>query len=627
MQPVDFKSEQPVRIGCYSAFWGDSVAAAEQLVKKEGKNLDYLVADYLAEVTMGLLARRRTSSSKDLGGAGAGGYVAEFITLVLSRLLPDIAKHGIKIVTNAGGLDPLACKDAIESALRDAGIPDGQIIVAAVSGDDLLGETFTRLRSSNQVLGFSGVDHGGVPTSSPLADSLPPDSKPPVSLNAYLGAIPIARALSGGAHIVVTGRVVDSALVLGPLMHEYGWDPSKDFDRLAAGSLAGHIIECGCQATGGNFTDWEASAFSPYGGWSNMGYPVVECFEDGSFVVTKPKGTGGLVTPATVGEQMVYEVLDPGAYLLPDVVLDLRYVKLSQIGKDRVLVTGARGRRPTKLVKCSGVYVDGYKMSGELVVGGMDAYQKSVALGQAIITRSQSMIKRLGMPNFRGINIEPLGAEYIYGPCDARGRVEDHGAPRQQEGSGCVWDGGGAGGGSGRPHPSPNLVHFSCLVPKSAVPARLTIGASETCVVDWEVEGAEGQHVPPPLEPEVGAPQIISGTMTNRVPLIKVAYGRSGDKGDCCNIGIIARNPKYYPYLIQALTEQVVADYMAHLCEGTVKRYELPGSNALNFVLTRSLGGGGLSSLRVDRQGKTYAQMLLSGIMVEIPAEMVAAKL
>ncbi|RUS16161.1 hypothetical protein BC937DRAFT_91560 [Endogone sp. FLAS-F59071] len=174
------------------------------------------------------------------------------------------------------------------------------------------------------------------------------------------------------------------------------------------------------------------------------------------------------------------------------------------------------------------------------------------------------------------------------------------------------------GGGSGRPHPSPNLVHFSCLVPKSR-PTDCRCRRNP-----WEVEGVEGQHVSPPLEPATSATQVVKNVPTEKVILVKVAYDRSGDKGDCCNIGIIARDPKHYPYLKQALTEQVVANYMAHLCQGTVKRYELPGSYALNFVLTKSLGGGGLSSLRVDRQGKTYAQMLLSGITVEVPIGLMA---
>ncbi|RUS16558.1 hypothetical protein BC937DRAFT_91078 [Endogone sp. FLAS-F59071] len=298
-------------------------------------------------------------------------------------------------------------------------------------------------------------------------------------------------------------------------------------------------------------------------------------------------------------------------------------------------------------------------MTGELVVGGIDAWQKSVALGQAILFRTRAMIKQMGMSDFRAVNIESLGAEHTYGSnskahatrevvlritvhhdnkqalrvfgmelapaatCMAPGITGLYGTPLATH-SFFNFRSTLPGGGSGRPHPSPNLVHFSCLVPKSRVPAQLTVGAGETRIVKWEVEGVEGQHVSPPLEPATSATQVVKDVPTEKVILVKVAYGRSGDKGDCCNIGIIARDPKYYPYLKQALTEQVIADYMAHLCQGTVKRYELPGSYALNFVLTKSLGGGGLSSLRVDRQGKTYAQMLLSGIAVEVPIGLMA---
>ncbi|CAG8771964.1 6268_t:CDS:2, partial [Racocetra persica] len=362
-------SDKPIRIGCYSAFWGDSVTAAEQLVRLEKGALNYLVGDYLSEVTIGLLARNRNQKSTDrksLKGASQGGYISEFLTYVLRPLLHEIVKYNIKIVTNAGGLDPLACKSAIESLVKDLDL-EGKVIVAAVTGDDIL----DKVHNDNELLKFSHIQGNSEDTEwFPLGD------KKVISLNTYLGAIPIVKALKSGANIVVTGRCVDSALVLGPLIHEFSWDPYNDWDLLASGSLAGHIIECGCQATGGNFTDWRKSAFSPDGGWNNMGYPIVECFKDGEFFVTKPKNTGGLVTPATVGEQMVYEILDPGAYILPDVILDLRGVKLKQVGENKVLVTGAKGRAPTKYLKVSGIYSDGYKMTGQLVIGGIDARSK-----------------------------------------------------------------------------------------------------------------------------------------------------------------------------------------------------------------------------------------------------------
>ncbi|CAB4493180.1 DUF1446-domain-containing protein [Rhizophagus irregularis] len=619
-------TSKPVRIGCYSAFWGDSVSAASQLVKKEKEKLDYLVADYLAEVTMGILARRRNSKEKSkLGGAGEGGYVAEFVTFVIKRLLPDLIKYNIKVVTNAGGLDPLACKQAVEKAIKESGIEDRKLTVAAITGDDILNQ-IEELTQKGDIYDFTHII-GNEKDS----ENFPDEEKQIVSLNAYLGAIPIAKALDSGANIVITGRCVDSALVVGPLIHEFKWDPHNDWDKLASGSLAGHIIECGCQATGGNFTDWEESAFSDNDGWINIGYPIVECLENGNFFVTKPKGTGGIVTTATVGEQMLYEVLDPGSYILPDVVLDLRNVKLVQIEKDKVLVTGAKGRPPTEYLKVSGIYLDGYKMTGSLLIGGIDAWKKASTVGFSIIMKTHLMLKQLGMNTFRDVNIEPLGAEHTYGP---HARAHDtrevilnitvhHDDPQAliifgmelAPAATCMAPGITGGAGSGRPHPSPCLVHFSYLVSKNVVPAYLVVGNDEMVPVYFEGPTNNNSDIAPPL-PENSDDEFesdvskIGGTI--KVPLIRLAWGRSGDKGNTSNIGIIAREAKYYPLLKKTLTEKAVKDYMAHLCEGTVKRYELPGCNGLNFVLTKSLGGGGLSSLNIDKQGKTFAQMLLS---------------
>ncbi|CAG8615293.1 17007_t:CDS:2 [Racocetra fulgida] len=424
-------------------------------------------------IRIGLLARNRNQKSTDrksLKGASEGGYISEFLTYVLRPLLHEIVKYNIKIVTNAGGLDPLACKSAIESLVKDLDL-DGKVIVAAVTGDDIL----DKVHNDNELLKFSHIQGNSEDTEwFPLGD------KKVISLNTYLGAIPIVKALNSGANIVVTGRCVDSALVLGPLIHEFSWDPYNDWDLLASGSLAGHIIECGCQATGGNFTDWRQSAFSPDGGWNNMGYPIVEYFKDGEFFVTKPKYTGGLVTPATVGEQMVYEILDPGTYILPDVILDLRGVKLKQVGENKVLVTGAKGRAPTKYLKVSGIYSDGYKMTGQLVIGGIDAWN---------------------------VNVEVLGAEHTYG-------------------------------GLGRPHPSPCLVHFARLISKDSVSSFVVVGNESSEKVTFDGPTHNDNIIPPPLPkiPNEMDGKIDSGMMI-KVPLIKLAWGRSGDKGDVCNIG------------------------------------------------------------------------------------------
>ncbi|KAF9390464.1 hypothetical protein CPB97_009174 [Podila verticillata] len=617
-----------VRIGSYSAFWGDSISAAEQLVTLEGKNIDYLVADYLAEVTMGLLARHRKSPSgpKKPSRAGPGGYIGDFITFVWKRLIEDIVANGTKVVTNAGGLDPIALKEAIEAVAKDCGVEG--VVVAAVTGDDLH-ERSQEMQAKGELLPFNYITGN-----KDEVDVYPGEEKKKLSLNAYLGAVPIAKALDAGATIVVTGRVVDSALVLGPLLHEFKWDITKDWDQMAGASLAGHIIECGCHTTGGNFTDWELSANSPHGGWSNMGFPIAECKPNGDCIITKPTETGGLVTVATVAEQLVYEVLDPGAYILPDVIIDLRNVKLSQVGPDRVLVTGAKGRPPTPYLKCSGIYVDGYKITADLWIGGIDARRKALAVGEAVIKRGRKNIERLGLEDFTAVRVEALGSESTYGAhstaLDAR-EVCCRITAVHPEKQGLLLLGvelapsatgnapGITGGGAGRPHPSPNMTHYSILAPKTAVHAILTIGTGDK-QTQTTIPFAGPSHAKNEYPPAIATAPLPANNSeeTVLVPLIRIAYARSGDKGDTANVGVIARDPKFYPYINQQLTAESVKEYMSHLAQGNVARYELPGIQALNFVLTRSLGGGGLSSLNLDRQGKSYGQMLLS-YKVKVP--------
>ncbi|KAI9253794.1 hypothetical protein BDA99DRAFT_540413 [Phascolomyces articulosus] len=629
---------KPVRIGCYSAYWGDSPAAAIQLVKHEGANLDYLVADYLAEITMGILAarrKRRLLSGKD--GKGID-YVPDFLSLVLRNILPDIAKNGTKVVTNAGALDPIACKEAIEKLLKKMNLE--HIKVAAVLGDDVLEN-----KESETLESFAKV-HPFSPISSTQhnldADPIPDKDEPILSLNAYLGSRGVAEALAQGAQIIVTGRVVDSALVVGPLMHEYGWNPSQPeyYDRMASASLAGHVIECGCHSTGGNFTDWRLASESPYGGYANMGYPIVEFQANGEFVVTKPEKTGGLVSPATVAEQILYEILDPALYLLPDVILDMRQVRLSKVGENRVLVQGAKGRPPTPWLKCSGIFLDGWKLSGELVIGGHEAKEKALAVGNAVVQRVSNMFKDLGIAPFRGTNVEALGGESLYGPHakkDASREIvlrliahhDDTKAlglfAREIMAVGTCMAPGITGSGSGRPKPVPNLVHFPCLLPKTDVKASVVVGNGSVQEVNWEPWDETESFGTPNTVPYIPEATVNSNTKLVKTKLINLANGRSGDKGDVCNVGIIARDPRYYPYIKRSLTGPVVAEYMKHLCKGSVTRFELPGLFAMNFVLTKSLGGGGLSSLVIDRQGKTFAQLVLTGIDIEIPAELLPA--
>ncbi len=455
-------------------------------------------------------------------------------------------------------------------------------------------------------------------TGAPLPEKL-------LSVNAYLGGFPIAAALAAGADIVVTGRCVDSALVLGPLIHEFGWAPN-DYDRLAAGSLAGHLLECGAQVTGGNFTDWQDVAE----GWDDMGFPIAEAEADGSFTVAKPAGTGGLVSPLTVAEQMLYEIGDPRAYILPDVICDFTQVELVRQGRDRVRVTGARGRRPSATYKVSATYPGGFGAVGTMVVAGFDAPAKARRNGEAILKKTRRMLGEAGLGDFSQTAMQIVGAESLYGG-NARSSADEsrevvlrlairhprnEGAElfsKEYVGSGLSMSTGRCGLGAGRPNVSPAVLLHSSLIDKREVAVTVRVGGELVPLPHAVNLGGEDTVSPPPSVAE--APP--AGRRVE-VPLIRLAVARSGDKGNDANIGVIARRPEYLPAIRAALTPQAVKRYFAHFVESEVERFDLPGIHALNFVLHDSLGGGGTSSLRLDTQAKTYAQLLL-GIAVPVP--------
>jgi Acyclic terpene utilisation family protein AtuA len=360
---------------------------------------------------MGLLARRsRVASKQNLPiTPQTSGYIGEFLKYVLAPLLPKLLVNKTRVITNAGGLDPVGLKQLIEKHLEKNGIHD--VKVAAVSGDDLL-PTKSELFRQDAFKSFEPLNGAGKP------EPMLTEQDNLLSLNAYIGAQPIVHALNSGAQIIVTGRVVDSALVLAPLAYSYNWDlspTSPDLHSVASASLAGHIIECGAQCTGGNFTDWRDGAFSGFGGWSNMGYPIVEFNPDGTFIVTKPVRTGGIVSKLSVAEQMLYEVLDPANYLLPDVNLDLSHVTLKEVGKDRVRVSGAKGRPPTPWLKCTAIKQDGYRIEGALIIPGFEAREKARILGEALIQRANGILKGLKMSNITEYRIETPGAEEMFG--------------------------------------------------------------------------------------------------------------------------------------------------------------------------------------------------------------------
>jgi hypothetical protein len=590
-------SKDTLRIGCASGFWGDTEFAAAQLVERG--DIDVLVFDYLAEITMSLLIRAKAKDPTQ-------GYAPDFVA-TMKPLMKQIKARGIQVIANAGGVNPSACRDALVAAAQAEGV---ELKIAAGLGDDLMPQVEAMRAAGVQEM-FSGA-------------AFPAKV---MSANAYLGAFPIAAALAAGADIVVTGRCVDSAVTLAPLIARFGWK-ADDLDQLAQGSLAGHLIECGTQATGGNYTDWASVP-----GWDDMGFPIAECRADGSFVITKPAGTGGLICPSTVGEQMLYEIGDPRAYILPDVVCDFTAVTLTQAGPDRVEVKGARGRAPTDQAKASLTYADGFRAMSLFMIGGIDAGAKARRTGAAMLARMRRHYRERGWPDFTEVSVEAIGAEDTYGARarsaarevmlkvgvrhplkDALELFSREVAPMALMSSPAI-----TGFTGGRPKVQPVVRLFSCLVPKSQLGVSIDMGAQKVTApqlagkpFDLEALPAVGGPLPPP-------DAFARGTRT--VPLVQLAWGRSGDKGDAANIGIIARRPEFLPYIRAAITEEAVAHWFAHLVHGKVQRYDLPGTQSLNFMLHEALGGGGIASVRMDSQGKAYAQMLLDH-PVPVPADL-----
>ena len=539
---------------------------------------------------MSILARQRAADP-------AMGYARDFVG-VMARELGRIAAKGVKIVSNAGGVNPEGCADALRAHIDAQGL---DLTVATVTGDDLMDRLDT-LAAPEMF------------TNAPF-----PDPESVRSANAYLGAFPIAKALELGADIVVTGRCVDSAVTLGPLIHEFGWT-SGDLDLLAQGSLAGHINECGTQVTGGNFTDWKGQDFAA------IGYPIMECEADGSFVVTKVAGTGGKIGRATVGEQLLYEIGDPGAYVLPDVVCDFTEVQIEEVGEARVRVTGARGAGVPRDYKASITFQDGYKLSALFFMIGEEARTKARTFCDAALARAGAKLDAIGFGPFTETHVEVMGDESHYGAfAEHRGSREltfkiavKHPEARAcalllKEATGLALSAppGLALYTGGRPKPQEVTRLFNARVPKSGLRARVRLG--DRVEIVEPATGTDGlvrvSHSAPEAPIDTGV----------AVALHRLAWLRSGDKGDKANIGVLAREPEYLPYIWTALTPEAVTERFAHFGPSRVERFHLPGLHAMNLLLHDVLGGGGMASLRNDSQGKAYGQ-ILAAMEVPVPA-------
>ena len=589
-----------IRIGGASGFWGDSYRATEQLI--QDTTLDFIVYDYLAEITMSIMARARAKSP-------SAGYATDFIDAVIKPYIKRISTHNTRLISNAGGVNPEKCAEVISELVKDLQL---NLKVSCITGDDLMGSV-QEIKNMNCKEMFSDIKF--------------PELDKVASMNAYLGAFAISKALDKGADIVITGRCVDSAVTLGACIHAFNWTKS-DLDQLAGGSLAGHILECGAQATGGNFTDWELSKDI-----HNIGYPIAEISNDGIFEISKLPNTGGLVNVGTVSEQMLYEIGDPKKYMLPDVICDFSEVSITEISQNKVRVSGAKGLHPSNTYKVCATYADGYRGGTIMTMYGEDSEKKADYLSESIFKASRNTLQKVGLEDFTETSIELIGAESQYGEFARNQSVREVAikiAAKHRDAAGigiflkeCVGLGlatppGLSGFQGGRARPSPVIRLFSFEIPKSFVNTYIDGQIFEDSQVEQSQQSNKQKVLP-------DAPPKIKDKLLVPLKLKKLAYARSGDKGNSANIGIICRQPEYLSYVYYSLTERAVMERLSHFISGDsleeklkhVSRFLLPGISAINFLITDVLGGGGIASIRNDAQGKGFAQLLLdSPIMV-----------
>ncbi|MEM8705152.1 MAG: acyclic terpene utilization AtuA family protein [Actinomycetota bacterium] len=568
-----------IRIANCSGFYGDRLSAAEEMV--EGGPIDALTGDWLAELTMLILARTQAKRP-------GSGYARTFVKQ-MEQVMGTCLDRGIKVVSNAGGLDPDHCAEAVAEVADTLGLNP---TIAYVNGDDLL-PRLDELRAA-------GVDILDLETGEPVA---PIDY---ISANAYLGAWGIVEALNMGADIVVTGRTTDAAIVAGPAAWHHGW-ARDDWDAMAGAVAAGHVIECGTQATGGNY-----SFFTEIPGLERAGFPLAEIEADGSSVITKHPGTGGAVTVGTVTSQLLYEIGPPG-YLGPDVTARFDTMQLTQEGPDRVRVSGTRGERPPERLKVSMNSWGGFRSDIVLALTGLDIEAKAELLDAAFWTAA------------------PVAPEDFESVTTTVVRT-DHDDPASNEAATAQWrltvkDAderktkaigvgindmalatipgfyGLAGAGLGKPFG----VHTSGLVAADLVPQHVVVLGGDRTVV--ESVAPEGDVMVDAVEAEATA---MPDGPTRRVPLGTILGSRSGDKGGNANLGVFARSPEAYAWMAQELTVERIRELLPEAAELEIERFELANLWSLNFVLRGILQEGVAASTRQDGQAKSLGEWFRS---------------
>ncbi|GAA5508713.1 acyclic terpene utilization AtuA family protein [Novipirellula caenicola] len=582
-----------VRIGNAQAFWGDRSTAASEMLALEPE-LGFLTLDYLAEVSMSILASQRQRDPQS-------GYAADFVDVIRS-LVPYWAAGGTcRVIANAGGLNPMACAHACRDVIESTGCP--ALRIGVVTGDDVL----IPLRSATESQvnkPFANLDTGVAIDS--IRDRL-------VTANAYLGAAPIAEALDTQANIVITGRVADPSMVVAACMHHFEWT-DNDLDRLAGATVAGHLIECGTQVTGGICTDW-LEVPNP----SRLGFPIVEVADDGTCIVTKPTDTGGHVTVHTVKEQLVYEIGDPDHYLSPDVTVSFTELQVDEASTDRVRVWGAIGRPRPAQYKVSATYRDGFRSAGMLTIVGRNAKQKAMRAGEMVLDRLREsgvdvrnhLIECLGSgacaTGFNTANFVSTAKTFDEVVLRIAVEVDEQQDAQRftREVMPLITAGpqGTTGYAEGRPRVHPVIRYWPCLIPRDEVQASVEIIETEAARKLTNAIWPRPTAYPSSSDPS------IQNHLHDSEPtcLYDIAMARSGDKGTGANIGVIARKPSAWEFLRPWLTAERVAHYFSIQDVESVDRFELPKLQALNFVIRGILQ----QTLRTDAQGKTLGQILL----------------
>ncbi len=585
----DSSTDKKIIIANCSGFYGDRLSAAREMVQ-DGP-IDVLTGDYLAELTMAILQQKK-------GRAPDMGYVPTFLKQ-MEEIMGECLDKNIRVVSNAGGLNPAGMARALQDIAQKLGL---SVNIAYIEGDDLM-PRLKELKDQGET--FTHLDKG-----IPLSDT----KAVPISANAYMGGWGIARALKNGADIVVCGRVADAAVVAAPAAWHFGWEKT-DWDRLAGAYAAGHIIECGTQATGGNY-----SFIDEVPSYKNMGFPIAEIFEDGSFTITKHPGTGGLVSVGTVTAQLLYEINAP-RYLTPDVKVRFDTLKLVQEGPDRVFASDVKGEPPTETSKVCINTLGGHKNSMTILLTGLDIEKKAQIVTQNLFDslggRDQFHVADVQL--IRSDKPDPVTNDEAF--AYLRISVMDPDAKKV----GRLFSGkivelalASIPGFNVTAPPSgstPAVVHWPSLVSAKHITQKVTMN-NQTFLEEALIPFDTPVLVTPP---QADIPQVPDGKMI-KAPIGKVFATRAGDKGGNANLGIWAKTPSAYAFLNKFLTTQKLKELLPDMAPFTIDRYEMPNLLAINFYIHGLLGEGVAASVRSDPQAKTLGEYLRVKI-IEMPEE------